>query len=357
MDTMFAMKPRMALNRLACASALWVLAVTVGLAEEMYPAADNMGSYHNSMIREVVRETIAEMGYSNTSASTGSGCGPSCCDCCSCSPCCCVRWEVGVEATYARAIFSGDSSNTAFGETATDVFVERGVEVEEFAPRFWVEAPISSCLGARARYWFFDGSDSVSVAEPDDNELETATTDFEMQVLDVEATYHWNFCGWSLITSGGLRYLRTDTVFTEVDSVLATGVVEFIDIESLEFEGFGPTIALEARAPVPCCCGLSLFLHVRGSFVGGDREDLERDIDITGGLDNDTFTAEREDIFWVTDWQAGLEYKTYYACRELFLRGTVEAIVFDTTIPPSPFGRPAESFGVLAFSAAAGLRW
>jgi hypothetical protein len=347
---MFDMKPRRALKRLACACALSVLAVTSGSAEEAEVTAVRVGSLDHDLIRAVVQQTIAEMGQ----LECGDPIGPSCCDCCHSAPCCCARWEAGFEATLARPFFSGDSSLQAFGEDATgdnefDVLAKIGYE---FAPRLWLEAPLAPCLGARVRYWAFDGSGSTAAVDVNSDELETANADFEMRVLDVEATYHWSFCGWSLVTSGGIRYLRTETLFVLTETDLSSGVLEDQFIDALEFEGIGPTIALEAKAPIACCRGLSLFINLRGSLVGGNTDGFSADV-----LDNETFIEETEDIIWVTDLQTGLEYKQWYGCREMFFRVAAEGTWFDTSVPPSPFGRPAESFGVIAFSAAGGWRW
>lgn len=110
----------------------------------------------------------------------------------------------------------------------------------------------SNCtgIGARMRYWFYNhGHDVVPPKFGPD------IFSFDMDVVDLEMTLNGEFCNWELLVSGGVRYGRLGIDWVPFD-------------QHVDFEGVGPTVALEARRQAGCR-GLYLVGNFRSSVLLG----------------------------------------------------------------------------------------
>jgi hypothetical protein len=220
---------------------------------------------------------------------------------------------------------------------------------EEFAPRAWIGYVNCDGLGVRGRWWRFDEEVSAHptpfLATSTFDEVEgtlliagsvSATplgiglhlpdqieSDLELDVYDIEAIKEVNNCAWSFLFAAGIRYaeLRQDyRAIRNAKTLVGTenGVeVPLFDIpaatlnSSHEFEGFGPTVAVEVRHAIGDS-GLSLFTSGRGSLLYGEREhnvrlyslDEVNDVLITadGASDSDN------DLITVLELELGAEY-------------------------------------------------
>jgi hypothetical protein len=149
------------------------------------------------------------------------------------------NWYAGYELTILRPWVSNAFE---FGDGLSDEY--------GYGHRFTLGCDNCTGVGIRMRYWFYNhGHDVESPTKGPD------TLSFDMDVADLEMTLRGEFCYWDLMVSGGVRYGR-----------LAIGWIPF---EShTYFEGFGPTVALEARRQAPCR-GLYLVGNLRSSMLMG----------------------------------------------------------------------------------------
>jgi hypothetical protein len=178
------------------------------------------------------------------------------------------------------------------------------------AAAFWLGWTSASGLGVRARYFFFDSSSATTdltnsitpapgtqttITPPLSNFLPLSTggtafgspgtllnsgigvdhlsftSDLHIHAIDIEATYAWNGAGWSLLASGGGRYLSLDQGYQArlVNTGGGTPASELQGLDSTRnFSGGGLVGSLLGNVDI-CNTGLSLYSSVRGSFLVG----------------------------------------------------------------------------------------
>jgi hypothetical protein len=180
----------------------------------------------------------------------------------------------------------------------------------EPAAAFWLGWTTPSGLGFRARYFFFDSSSGTTdlgnsitpapgtqttITPPLNNFLPLSTggtafgspgtvlnsgigvdhlafnSDLHIHTVDIEATYAWHEAGWSLLASGGGRYLSLDQGYQAL-LVNNGGGLPVNEVQSLEstrkFSGGGLVAGLQGNVDV-CHSGFSLFSSAHGSFLFG----------------------------------------------------------------------------------------
>jgi hypothetical protein len=255
----------------------------------------------------------------------GGGCSGGCV-CCKprCTPACYPNGFYGsVEAVVVTPYFS---RNAAFYvENDTSIPVDNFNEVSfdrdlEFSPRFEVGSLNECGMGWRVRYWNFDddvvqaatgdnyyasfsgGDDQVEIEIDGDTSIE-ARHSLDMDVLDLEASKLWQ----NLLFSAGLRYALMEQSYQAIgDSDEIRG--------DHDFEGVGPTLALEVYQPVSC--RFSLFAKVRGSLLYGESSYVASDSVI---LDSDLQVRNNdEDLVAVSEIQLGARWMKRNSCGGAF---------------------------------------
>ena len=172
----------------------------------------------------------------------------------------CNAWSVygDYELTVLQPHFSDAGSGPGFDESF-------GV-----GHRFTLGLESHRGIGGRVRYWSYDHSIVGHDAFAGD------VLHIDMDTLDLDLTLRERFRRWDLLVSGGVRYGRnsygSDTIFGPGEA---------------RFEGFGPTIALEAERKIGCR-GLRLIGNFRGSMLFGDDDFFGTTVDdeLMGVLDN-----------------------------------------------------------------------
>jgi hypothetical protein len=182
------------------------------------------------------------------------------------------------------------------------------------AAAFWLGWTTPSGLGFRARYFFFEEASSTSnfsngitpapntqttITPPLNNFLPLSTggtafgspgtllnsgigtdqlafgSDLHINALDIEATYAWHGNSWSLLASGGGRYLTLDQGY-QAQLVNNGGGLPATELQQLNstrnFSGGGLVGALQGNVDI-CHSGFSLFSSIRGSFVVGTTQE------------------------------------------------------------------------------------
>lgn len=165
-------------------------------------------------------------------------------------------------------------------------------------PRVWLAYENCEGLGVRAAYWRFDSD--ASLEWPNDIQINTLfgtdiadvnVTDYaayvglEAQTIDLEMTQRGHFCGWQLLVAGGVRYgkMRTDTALDATFVSVANAGVSgfdwggFVADSLMEFEGAGPTVALDVRRPLGSR-GFGLVGGVRASWLFGNTDHSSRSL-------------------------------------------------------------------------------
>jgi len=122
----------------------------------------------------------------------------------------------------------------------------------ELAPRIFVGHENADGLGARLTYWQFD--------HPSENNA-IAAAGLEAHSLDLDVTSRAAFAGWDLMTMAGVRYASLE---------LSIGGGPLGLAATTDFDGFGPTLGLEARK---CFSdSLTLVANGRAGLIFGNTE-------------------------------------------------------------------------------------
>lgn len=150
-------------------------------------------------------------------------------------------------------------------------------------------------VGARIRYWFYNHGHGIGQGAGAGTNLS-----IDMDVADFEITLNEQLRNWDLEVSGGIRYARQG-----IDSV-ASGT---------DFEGWGPTVSLEATRDVGCR-GLYLVGNFRASLLVG--RIANPNAAAFGGIA--AGTAIYDEITTTLENQLGLGYAREMGCYELDLR-------------------------------------
>jgi hypothetical protein len=192
----------------------------------------------------------------------------------------------------------------------------------------------------------YNGKGNIGTVPTGADGLTFAST-LELDVVDLEATQDVHMGCWSLLFSGGVRYARLSQKYsaTRFNSgsfdtwwLLPTRVAEdsaTLDSEH-EFEGVGPTAAVEARRVVGCT-GLILYGSARGALLfGKNKQDASLGTAFRGDylrpnhslvtFDRTTFThasASGDDVLPVLELELGVEFAHDLGAALLLLRAGV----------------------------------
>lgn len=205
-----------------------------------------------------------------------------------------------------------------------------------YTPRAYFGYQACNGMGIRGRYWTFDGSASFFKEELSDEEIviESYLADasveinvdetleglhyIDTRVFDFEFTCHRHFRqGW-LTGSGGMRYAK----ITQGADWYETGNSSAQLNESInllyEFEGIGPTLALESGVPL-FDSSFAFFANYRGSLLFGDRSGS---VIGTGAAD---IIPVYDGLLPMVEGQIGVQWLRAIRGRTLTLRAAMEA--------------------------------
>lgn len=235
-------------------------------------------------------------------------------------------------------------SNMAFGVQGTvnrstgpippgnpGVKIAKRVDIEHelvAAPEIWLGYMHESGLGGRVRYWYFrQGTDQVLAGNANGvnstllfsaaplglglvNGTKTmeATSKLQLQVFDAEAQYKLCAAGWNLLVSGGVRFAQVDQSYNAFVPQTGNNAL----LSDNDFNGAGPTVALELRHPLGST-PLNLYGLVRGSLVFGTGHQ-------TASIpDQQVFSQDQRDMaIGIGEMELGLEYDRHIGRSRIF---------------------------------------
>ena len=252
-------------------------------------------------------------------------------------------WQVGVQYVLVKPHFDAGVDTIAVAvenqlqNGQLVIQLDNGFDYEG-TPRVWLG--YSNCCGngARIRYWSFDHSAErtpygiVSVGES----FAVLDASLNVQALDLEATKHLELCGTHLTLAGGLRYGKAETRrrFTYTDKTYPESNY-FMD-SRVDFDGVGPTVALEFRSPRHLFCKLDLIANVRGSLLYGGTDMSLSDFEVseeyneplvfatTGSEEVIVVQSEDDDVVYVLETQVGTAYSIPWSCGSLSIQALFE---------------------------------
>ena len=234
-------------------------------------------------------------------------------------------WFAGYEAVIVQQF---NSHNTAFVVMDTGVIpgtsnttVDFDWEME-FSNRLEL-GYLNSCknLGFRTRYWAFDSNASAasgptqeaSLAFASDPDLYhqpgfgipiTVAAQSELDVIDFEAISKRGIWGNELTLGAGLRYAGVD----HHSVAIRTDNNDRMVYDS-QFDGVGPTIALESRRPFGNS-GIGFLVGTRGSVLFGTSDLIVTMDDDSDGVLNDQFDSlDRTRFMSTAELNLGLDYR------------------------------------------------
>ena len=152
--------------------------------------------------------------------------------------------------------------------------------------------------------------DTLSIQHGPEATVLTVTTKLAVQVYDLEATQRYQDSVWTLLVSGGARYVRLSQAYNAYD-FQSTSAAELRTLSSsYDFNGIGPTMAFDLRRRI-AESGLSLYGHGRASIVFGSAH--QNAVFFGQELRNDDpnpqfATQNRDRALPILDFESGLEY-------------------------------------------------
>jgi hypothetical protein len=215
----------------------------------------------------------------------------------------------GAAATFFRPRFEGTSGgslsplrllsnpNPFFANLVVPLTPTGGGNLEydrETDGRFWLGFETEYGLGLRGRTSLYrSNSNSIGAAASGSgnaiaglftttaSEVDNLVAKLDMDVTDIDATYEFRGCGWSVLGGVGARYAnlrrRADlaSTFSQTDNV--AGILTVVSNQSLSqeldeaFRAWGPTVALEARRCVAWGqLRAAAFVNTRVSWLSGN---------------------------------------------------------------------------------------
>lgn len=189
-----------------------------------------------------------------------------------------------------------------YGENGVNNYQGEGTLSDNlyFATRLTAGYEDCSCFGGRFRWFSFDndvdynglwntGAGTVAIF---------GQTSLDVDAFDFELTQRGNFGYWNLMGSAGLRYAEAEMMNININF---PAIGAFIGGRAgVEFEGIGPTLALEGRRPV-ADTGVNLVAAGRAAILWGD-------VDTYSPFRNTNLFTLRDDTIQVWEFQLGVEY-------------------------------------------------
>ncbi len=216
----------------------------------------------------------------------------------------------------------------------------------ESGARAWIGYMGEEGRGGRIRWWRFENGTNLIAGNPDGvdpltgagvtitdatgfvlssrpGDVLTFESELKLDVADLEAMKEFRLGNWSALGSAGVRYaqLRQGYVAT-LDSpnplrTPAGAIARF----GHDFDGFGPTLAIELRRPIGC--GLTLYGSARTSLLFGDSKQSFTGVQrfTPAGEVATQFFSQRNEVLPVGEIELGLEYSVDCGCCLLVFQG------------------------------------
>lgn len=212
-------------------------------------------------------------------------------------------WSARVDALLLSPSISGAGFGRIFREVPSGVYFDGVLEDGlEGGVRFVLAKEHCTGLGVRFQYFDFDTDASYRGEWENGTVIPVAgPLDVDVHAIDIEVTQRAEFRFWDLLVSGGLRQ---GSVGIGQGGSLFSGIGSFYGIASgVDFDGVGPTVALEAQRPLGVT-GLSIVGRARWSLLFGELEQMAT----FGGGAPPTFASVTDDHVQVTEVQFGMNY-------------------------------------------------
>ncbi len=197
----------------------------------------------------------------------------------------------------------------AFETVIVQPYFEDGIDVDRLAdpdrqlepgyefhatPRFWIGLWNGSGGGLRARYWKFDQGAEL-ICNPCG---EIAVHGLDVTAADFEFTQFLSSGVISLELAAGIRYAKV-----EANLIENPGDPLRTNLFHSDFEGIGPTVAMEAQRPL-WASRWALVGNARGSATFGK----DRILNVSAGA-VDVDRLDKDDLILVLESQCGLQYR------------------------------------------------
>ncbi|MBX3414226.1 MAG: hypothetical protein KF708_16180 [Pirellulales bacterium] len=212
-------------------------------------------------------------------------------------------------------------------------------------PRVWLGYVADGGLGIRGQYWQYDDQakpvalgdanaqtilnvsannapNTIGFAQSTgDGNAMVANHSLKLEIADLEVTKRI-YGGFTTMTfSGGARYVQMEQDF-RVSNFLANGQLAGLFGHRLQYEGVGPTVALDLRRPIGWS-PLSIIGGARGSILFGNTDQL-----IVTQLPGTVGVGIRseDEVMSILETQFGLEWAYHIAANgRFFVSGVIEA--------------------------------
>lgn len=188
-------------------------------------------------------------------------------------PVCCERptsnWYVGLDVPVLKP----HTGTLGFGYGAAHPEVDITPSHDfEISPRIFLGWENADGLGLRARYRTFDADATEQFAFPANHPLAGVLagtkTWLKADTIDIEATQRGCLGQMQFQVAGGVRYAKMET---GVGAFGTAGAIPFDVGIGMEFEGVGPTVAIDLRRPFGSR-GFALVGGVRASWLYGQTD-------------------------------------------------------------------------------------
>jgi hypothetical protein len=262
------------------------------------------------------------------------GCGAPCGCACYCDIC--GGWLAGFDLVIVKPYFEDGVDHDRV--TGMPVQLEPAYDFKA-TPRVWLGYRNCEGLGARVRWWSFDQA-SETLSTPIGAQGTNFSHGMNVTALDMEITQMVCLGPMDLNFVIGGRYGKVDMTGNGVN--LANSNVTF---GHGDFEGFGPTFAVDTRIPVRQS-GLALIGTLRGSLLFGSGKIAEgRVVGGTGTIQLNRLWEDDDTLAYVLESTAGIEYRCCVMGGTLAVRALMEGQVWaraaygDTGDNGHPFGQ------------------
>ena len=202
-------------------------------------------------------------------------------------------WHFGAEAVWARPYFQRNTAYTESISTGTNTGVTQTftqvpfVYDFEVTPRIWLAYEDPCGFGFRGRYWQYDQNAHDIAASSTQGKISTPiysslgftipdsfsnqgsfSSGLELHVTDIEATQRFDWCSTDAQFGWGVRIVRLEHTY---DADFAVQIDDFYR-HSHQFDGAGPTVAIDLRRPIGCT-DFSFLAGARAAVLVGQVHD------------------------------------------------------------------------------------
>lgn len=269
----------------------------------------------------------------------------------------------GYEAVIVKPFFSTNGAVNA--QSVANDRVDRLIDFDwslEYSTRYTLGYSGGDGFGGRVRYWEFgeDADESAVagltqrltnefvnqgatvVANP--GERYTARQTLDLDVFDVEGTFHRDNASHAFTASVGGRFAELDENVTTA-AFAANGMMNSVSIRDYNFRGFGPTVSLLGRKRL-WTTNWAIFTTGRFSLLYGESQQNSNGVDAMGSVSFEHNSYDR--IVPVIELQSGVEWSRCCECfggSTFFARAALEGQSWIDVMPTGDLGFVGATFG------------